>query len=319
MLNLKQMQAKGEIEVVGYCDQDETKAAQFLKNYGGKYSCCNAAGILADSSIEAVLIAVGPAAHPELCVAAAKAGKHIFVEKPLALELSDARCIEAEVTKAGVKFQIGFCNRLAPLVQMAKRLMPHPLYSFCQSASSVADQACHSLDLAVNFFHEAPLRTVYAAGGKFWEIKTDAHLPMDSCVATLRFDDGSTHCLLQHGLAYNAVLKKYHFQLFGREGCVFLANRFKELHLSKEVAAPLFSWRVEAPDALAGPGGYMGHYQEVDEFVRAIRQDFSPTMTARDGVYALAVEKAIVESIRGNRVVDMEKFLQENDLQTKER
>ena len=59
MPNLNQMQAKGEIEVVGYCDQDETKAAQFLKNYGGKYSCCDATSMLADSSIEAVLIAVG--------------------------------------------------------------------------------------------------------------------------------------------------------------------------------------------------------------------------------------------------------------------
>jgi predicted dehydrogenase len=49
----------------------------------------------------------------------------------------------------------------------------------------------------------------------------------------------------------------------------------------------------------------MGHYQEVDEFVRAIRQDFPPTMTARDGVYVLAVEKATAESIHGNRVVDI--------------
>jgi predicted dehydrogenase len=317
--NLVELQKRGEVELVAYCDMDEAKAKQFLGTHGGRYACADVLKVLSDGAIEAVLIAAGAKAHPGLCIAAAKAGKHIFVEKPLAAELPDALRVEQEVTQAGVKFQMGFCNRLAPLVQMAKRLIPRPHYSFCQSASSVADQACHSLDLAVNLFHEAPLRTVYVAGGKFWKIELDAHLPMDSCVATLQFDDGSTHCLLQHGFAYNAVLKKYHFQLFGNEGNVFLANRFKELHLSKDVKAPLFSWRLEAPDMLAGPGGYMGHYQEVEEFVRAVRQDFSPTMTVRDGVYTLAVEKAIIASMSGNCVVDMKKFLQENGVQAPER
>lgn len=314
MPNLLEMQRRGDAEVIAYCDQDQKKAQSFLASYGGKYADADPARLFSDPAIEVLVIAVGPAAHPDLCIAAAKAGKHIFVEKPLAQNVADALRVEAEVVNAGVKFQMGFCNRLAPLVQMAKRLMPHPVYSYCQSAHSVADQACHSLDLTVNLFHEAPLRTVYAAGGKFWNIEQDAHLPVDSCVATLRFDDGSTHCLLQHGKAFNAVLKKYHFQLFGREGSIFLASRYKELHASKELSAPQFSWRLEGPDVLTGPGGYMGHYQEIAELARAIREDFTPTMTPRDGVYVLAVEKALVASINGNCIVDMNQFLRENNV-----
>lgn len=135
-----------------------------------------------------------------------------------------------EVRKAGVKCLVGFCNRLSPMVRRAKQLCPHPRYSFCMSAGSVAAQACHNIDLAVHLFHEAPLVTVYASGGSFYGVDPDP--PIDSFSAVLRFADDSTSNLLQHGRAFNAVLRRYHFQLFGEDVCVYLAKRFKAIHYS---------------------------------------------------------------------------------------
>ncbi|MEG1426115.1 MAG: Gfo/Idh/MocA family oxidoreductase, partial [Oscillospiraceae bacterium] len=55
--------------------------------------------------------------HKEIAIAAAKNGKHIFSEKPLALNVADAREMLAAVEKAGVKHQIGFNYRFAPAMQ----------------------------------------------------------------------------------------------------------------------------------------------------------------------------------------------------------
>ena len=61
--------------------------------------------------VEAVFICTSTPAHAELSIAAAKAGKHIFCEKPVHTDLGEIRKILSEVEKAGVKFQVGFVRR----------------------------------------------------------------------------------------------------------------------------------------------------------------------------------------------------------------
>ncbi|MCP2034550.1 putative dehydrogenase [Planomicrobium sp. HSC-17F08] len=62
-------------------------------------------------------------AHKEIAVAAAKAGKHLYCEKPLALSLSDSREMLEAAEKSGVKHMVGFNYRFAPAVILAKRLI----------------------------------------------------------------------------------------------------------------------------------------------------------------------------------------------------
>ena len=298
--------------LAAYCDIDEAKAQKLLATHGGQYVTTDANRIIDDGSLDAVLIQVGPSLHPQLVQQAARAGKHIFVEKPLAVDLADALATVRAVRSAKVKFVIGLCNRLAPHVRRAKRLCPCPLYSFAQCSDTITHQACHNLDLAVNLFHEAALVSVYASGGQHWDL--DPHLPADSFSAVLTFADGSVHTYIQHGKAYNALLKKYHFQLFGRDGCVYLAKRFKECHYMKAPNAVEQSWIFEGHDMDRGPNGYMGHWEQLKELVDCIRSSQGDgTMTVRDGAYVLAVEKAILASVQTRQVVDFSAFLREHD------
>ena len=297
-------------KTVAYCDIVESKAQTLLEVYGGEYTTPDAGRIFADKSIHGVLIQVGPALHPQLVQAAAKAGKHIFVEKPIAIALSDALATVRVVEAAGVKFIHGTCNRLAPMVKLAKRMCPQPLYSYCQCTDTVTGQACHNLDLAVNLFHEAPLQRVYASGGQFWNL--DPHLPVDSFSAVLTFADSSTHTYIQHGKAYNPLLKKYHYQLFGKDRCVYLAKRFKECHLMKSNTAVEESYTFDGADFDRGPFGYMGHYEELKELVDCVRHGGNGTMTVRDAAFILAVEKAISRSAETGQVIDFPSFLIEN-------
>ncbi len=306
------------MEVICYADVRKERAEKFLKDFGGLYATEDPGRIFNDDNIDGVLIQTGERAHPSLGIAAAEAGKHIFMEKPVAVTVEEALKLEEEVGKAEVKCLIGLCNRLAPAVRRAKELLPHPWITFGQCTDTVSAQACHNLDLIVHLFHKAPLVSIYASGGHYYNL--DKHLPADSFVATLKFSDNSQACYIQHGKAYNALMCKFSFQLFGKDRCVYLANRFKECHLSTNLEAPEFSTSFSGPDFspitpeehfkdVRGPHGYMGHYDELVALCEAIRTDSKPPMTVEHGRHILQVEKAIFESITTGKVIDYPKFL----------
>ena len=73
--------------------------------------------------IDAIDITAPNNYHKEIAIAAAKAGKHVFCEKPLALNLTDAREMLSAVEEANVKHQIGFNYRFAPAIKLAKKLI----------------------------------------------------------------------------------------------------------------------------------------------------------------------------------------------------
>ncbi len=306
------------MRVVAYVDVVKERAERFLRDFGGEYATDNAERVFSDPTIDGVLIQTGERHHPALGIAAARAGKHIFMEKPIAVTVEEALELEREVRRAKVKYLIGLCNRLAPAVKRAKELLPNPWITFGQCTDLVSGQACHNLDLIVHKFHDARLVSVYATGGHYYDL--DLHLPADSFIATLRFADGSQACYIQHGKAYNALMSKYSFQLFGKDRCVFLARRFKECHLSTSLAAPDFSTIFAGPDFsppdpqahfkdVRGPHGYMGHYDELVALCEAIRNDTEPPMTVEHGRHVLQVEKAIFESLTTGQVVDYPAFL----------
>jgi myo-inositol 2-dehydrogenase/D-chiro-inositol 1-dehydrogenase len=301
------------MKTVAYCDVDAARAQSFLATYGGEYATTDPGRLFGDASLDGVLIQTGETHHPQLVIDAARAGKHIFCEKPLARTIEEARQAVEVVEQAGVRMVFGVCNRLAPLVRRAKQIVPAPVYSFCQCAETITAQAVHNLDLAVNLFHEAPLVKVYAQGGQVWGL--DPHLPADSFIATLTFADGSAHCYMQHGASRNGTLRKYHYQLFGRDRQVYLSERFKKCIVHNAAGAVTQAMVFEGPDFggegaddVRGPFGYMGHYDELAHLVDCIRTGAPTQMTARHGLIVLAVEKAILESITTGQPVEFAAF-----------
>ena len=77
--------------------------------------------VLADPEVQAVVLATPHSSHRDQVIAAAEAGKHVFVEKPLTLTVADAQAAYAAVEKAGVGFGIGFNRRFAPAIQEMRR------------------------------------------------------------------------------------------------------------------------------------------------------------------------------------------------------
>jgi predicted dehydrogenase len=309
------------LDVVAFADVRKESAENFLAEFGGEYATDKAEDLFNDASLDGVFIITGEKYHAALGIAAAEAGKHIFMEKPAAATVDEAIELERAVRKNKVKYLIGFCSRLAPMVNKAKTLIGSPWISISQSMSNVSGQACHHLDLLVNVFHEAPLESVYASGGHAYD--WDAHLPADSYISVLRFGDGSQANLTMHAKSPNPLLGKYSMQFMSSDRCVYLAKKFKEVHLCTNNVAPDISYIYEGPDFSPvehlskgvhfknsrGPHGYMGHYEELVALCDSIHDDTETPITVEDGRYTLQVEKAILESVETRQVVDFKEYL----------
>jgi predicted dehydrogenase len=101
------------------CDLDEKRAKKLAAKHGCECTT-SVAEIAADERIEAVAVATPDFAHRDVCVALARAGKHIFVEKPLATSVTDAEAIVLAVRKAGVTCMVDFHNRYNPAIAAIK-------------------------------------------------------------------------------------------------------------------------------------------------------------------------------------------------------
>ena len=102
------------------CDIDEERAREIAKKYGVKKWYTRYQDIVDDPDVKALTIATPDFAHKEPAIYAAKMGKHILIEKPLATTVEDAVAINEEVEKAGIIFMVDFHNRWNPAFINAK-------------------------------------------------------------------------------------------------------------------------------------------------------------------------------------------------------
>lgn len=97
------------------CDVEASRLATFARGDGDAPRLCeDYADLLADPALDAVVIATPPASHAGLTLAAIEAGKHVFVEKPMALSTRDAARVRAESKRCGLQVMVGHVLRFHP-------------------------------------------------------------------------------------------------------------------------------------------------------------------------------------------------------------
>jgi predicted dehydrogenase len=109
------------------CGRDEKGVKAAAERFGWQSYETSWEKLLKRSDIDLVDITAPSNAHKEIGIAAAQAGKHVFCEKPLALNLADAREMLKVVEKAGVKHMINFNYRTAPAIALAKKIIDEGL------------------------------------------------------------------------------------------------------------------------------------------------------------------------------------------------
>ncbi|NLF70239.1 MAG: Gfo/Idh/MocA family oxidoreductase [Candidatus Anammoximicrobium sp.] len=111
-LFLQMLQMREEVRIAHVFDRDPARAQKHAAECGAQVAK-TAADVLGDSRVAGVLVLSETRLHAELAVAAARAGKHVFVEKPLGVNAADASEIAAAVQRAGVLFHTGYHLRSA--------------------------------------------------------------------------------------------------------------------------------------------------------------------------------------------------------------
>jgi myo-inositol 2-dehydrogenase/D-chiro-inositol 1-dehydrogenase len=273
--------------------------------------------LLGDDGIDAVAICSSTATHADLIVAAARAGKAVFCEKPISLELAEVDRALAAVDEAGVPFQIGFNRRFDPghqsvrdavargdvgdvhLVRISSRdPAPPPLGYVRTSGGIFLDMTIHDFDMA-RYVTGSEVVDVHARGAVRIDPGFAEAGDVDTAVVTLQHADG---CLTAIDNSRQAV---YGFdqrvEAFGSRGVAS----------SENPAAHAGS--VRTADGVSGsplPYFYLERYlpsyvREWEAFVDAVAGGRTPPVTAADARAPLVIGLAAQRSLRERRPVEV--------------
>jgi predicted dehydrogenase len=111
------------VRLAAICDTDRERAGAVSAQVGGVPTYADYHELLADPAVEAVSIVLPDSLHREAAIAAAGAGKHILIEKPLATTEQDALAIIDAAERSGVRLFVDFHNRWSPLFQPLKQAL----------------------------------------------------------------------------------------------------------------------------------------------------------------------------------------------------
>lgn len=274
--------------------------------------------LLRRDDIDAVVITAPARCHADLVVAAAEAGKHIFVEKPMAVTLEDAQRAIAATRAAGTVLQVGFNRRFAPGFAAAREAIdkgqvgtPHLLRSLTRDPGPFTanparipqwtiflETLIHDFDTLCWFNPTArPLR-VHATADAL--VRPDArdsgHL--DTAVVTVTFDNGA----IATAEASFSALYGYDVraEVFGSQGMV-TAGDGRTTDMTHYGPHGISQDTARRDTDLLRPA----YVAELTAFTDAVRHHTPPLATGRDAYTALAVARAAIRSVQTAAPVDI--------------
>jgi myo-inositol 2-dehydrogenase/D-chiro-inositol 1-dehydrogenase len=308
----------GAVRVVAVADPNLEAAEQARLVARGERVCATPEEAIDDPGVDVVLICTPTPTHAPLTERAARAGKAIFCEKPIALELPETLRVMALVDELGVPFQIGFQRRYDVAFAEAKRRIadgqlgqleqfravgrdpaPPPLEYLRVSGGIFCDQAIHDIDIAR--FLVGEIEEVSAWGAARVDPRIAEIGDADTVTSLLRFQNGAL------GVIENSRRAVYGYdvrsEVFGSKG---------KLVLDATPKTPLWQF---------GEGGVgSDHYHffmdrfidayrlEVQAFFAALEAGAKPTPGTRDAVESLRVALALTKSLREKRPVHLEEI-----------
>ena len=313
-------------DLVAVCDLNEGRAREIADKYGVPHVYTDYRDLLAREDIAAVSIATPDFAHREIAVAAASAGKHILVEKPLATTVEDAEAILAAVEEAGVKLMVDFHNRVNPAfvttrqaVQMGDlgdlkyiyarlsntTFVPTQMLPWASQSSALWFLASHTLDMSCWLLEDEP-RRVYAVSrsGVLREKGIDTQ---DFHVAIVEFEKGAVATLENSWILPETEPNVFNLkmELLGSEGAMYLNtsdNRTVEKYTREEVSLPdTLGFTLDADSARLS--GYV--LEAIARFVDAVVDDAPVLATGEEAALVTRVLVAIEESARTGQPVEL--------------
>jgi myo-inositol 2-dehydrogenase/D-chiro-inositol 1-dehydrogenase len=304
-------------ELVAIADPAPGAAVRLATGLGGPRAYTDPAELLADSTVDAVVVAAPARYHADLVVAAAAAGKAVFCEKPMALTLADAdRVIEA-VQRAGVPLQVGFNRRYAADFRAAYGVVaaggigqPQLLRSLTRDPV-LADPAVfqpwhvfletliHDFDTLCWFNPGAEPVEVYAVADALVRPDWKDRGLLDTAVVLVRFDNGA---LATAETSFQAVYGyDVRAEVFGSAGMVAAGD------VRQAGVAHYHAGGYARPTVRLNTDLFRDAYAaELASFVDGVRAGAVTGPTGRDARRALSIALAAIASVRSGQPVPVE-------------
>lgn len=317
-----------------YCAEDAkltaiaggSRAADLAKQYG--VTCeASAETLIHRDDIQAILIATPHATHAQYALAAAKAGKHLLIEKPMASTVAECDAINTACEKAGVNCAIAFTQRFRKCNVVAKRLIDEgrigrillmkelalnpggmgtlPAWQNTpENQGTLFGHGVHGID-RIRWFTGSEIKTVYARCGSIEpEVKVEG-----TSMLLMELADGATASLWESFQMPKPSFPRSGFSawIVGERGLIDL-DAYGELRVATDG-----KWEVvetQAPIDWAGKGkldpvrmqSYRDHMQD---FLDSIREKRPPCASGIDGRQSVAVALAAYESSKRRAEVRM--------------
>ena len=273
--------------------------------------------LLDDQEIDAILIGSPSAEHAPQMVECAEAGKHIFCEKPIALDPEIIRNALAEVDKSGVKLQVGFNRRFDPnfaavqqqvasgalgaphIIRITSRdPAPPPAEYVAGSGGMFLDMTIHDFDMA-RFLSGSEVTEVHAYGAVLVDPEIGKAGDIDTAVISLKFANGAL------GIIENSRKAVYGYdqrvEVFGAKGVAMADNNTPTSMIVLNESGtirdkPLYFFLERYKIAFVA---------EMQAFVNAVRNDEPTKVSGKDGLVPVLIAMAAKESLKTGKPVQV--------------
>jgi predicted dehydrogenase/threonine dehydrogenase-like Zn-dependent dehydrogenase len=291
------------VEFVGLASASGLKSTSVGGRYKFRYATTDEQEIINDPSVNTVAVLTRHHLHAPQVIAALQAGKHVFCEKPLALNEGELVDISSALQAGGQMLMVGFNRRFAPMAVRMKALLSeideplaiqyrinagylppdHWLHDPVQGGGRIIGEVCHFIDFLTFIVGELPVR-VYARGLP----DGDRYLE-DNVIITLEFPGGSLGTIT-YIAAGDRAYPKERVEVFGGERVVVLDD-FRRLETSFGGRRKVWRSRLKQDK---------GHRAEWEAFVHALSMGGPPPIPY-DQLHAVSMASfAAVESLRSN-------------------
>ena len=303
----------GRMQIVACFSRSAEKREAFAR----KYACRATRSyeeILDDKSIEAIINTTPNSVHRETTVAAARAGKHTFLDKPIANTIADARALTEACRKAGVVLALGYQRRRESQFRWVKeniqrfgklvnaeanisrdRLGKIDLSSWRYTAEGMPGGVMLQIGIHYTDVLEYLMGPVKAVSGRFVRLVLPGDNP-DVASLVLEHENGALSTL---NASYASAAEYYLMNIYGKE-----ATAYYDMHQGLRL---LTRGATSASAVTCGKNDPI--VEELEEFAAAVRGDGEPEMDGEKSTASLAVLLAGIKSAREGRRVEVREVL----------
>jgi predicted dehydrogenase len=297
-----------DVTLVGFYDPDEENAKLVQEKYGLK-RYTNAEELM--DECEAVDIVAPTIFHFELCSLALRKGKHVFVEKPLANTMDEARSLVKLAKESNVKFQVGHVERFNPAFLSLKNYALQPMFIEVHrlaqfnprgtDVSVILDLMIHDIDIILNLV-KSNVSYISANG-----VAVMSDTP-DIANVRIEFDNGCVANLTSSRISMKKMRKMRLFQKDAYIGIDFLDKKTEIIKLNTADDRNVFTFDIETNNgkktiAIASPVVKDSNAikMELEAFKNAIINNTDTPVSIIDGFGAMEVAHQILEKINSTQ------------------